>query len=330
MNTHPILIVTVDGVPVSGPFFGRLISLTIIDREGIAADSLEMIFDDGWPRFASPRRGARVKVAIVAGLGSVPLGEYVIDRVENAFFPYSISVRGHSADLRAGMKTHKTRHWDNKTVKEVVEEIAADHSLQPQIADAVSGHKYSWLGQQDESDLNFLERLARRHGALFTIKSGRLLWLEAGAGKTASGEVIPEIPILAPSIIANSGKVWESDVERFKTIKAYWQDRAGAKRQEVIIEADPEAAGEHVLRDPFASKEEAEKAARAAVRDMLRGSVRTVCGLVGAPSLMAGQPISYVGVRSGIDGRPFILETVSISYSKKEGLRTNLEGRLKV
>lgn len=52
----------IDGVPVSGLFFERLISLNITDREGIQSDTLELVFKGVSPHFASPRRGAVASV----------------------------------------------------------------------------------------------------------------------------------------------------------------------------------------------------------------------------------------------------------------------------
>lgn len=60
--THPKVLVDIDGVPVSGLFFERLINLNITDREGIQSDTLELVFNDAAPHFASPRRGAVASV----------------------------------------------------------------------------------------------------------------------------------------------------------------------------------------------------------------------------------------------------------------------------
>lgn len=326
---HPKILVDIDGVPVSGRFFDRLVSLNITDREGIRSDTLELVFNDAAPHFASPRRGAIANVRILSGEGSGFSGAYVIDRVENKCLPYTMTVGGHSADLRSEMKTSKSRHWDNKSVKDIVSEVAGEYGLEPKIAETVSDHVYAWVGQQDESDLHFLERLAKRHGALFTIKSGVLLWLERGAGKTAGGTVIAPIVIGPTSIVENTCRVSESDVDRFGKVKALYQDRAGAKRQEVVVVGDAEAGGEHVIREPFSSKAAATAAAEAFAREMLRGLIKTSCTVVGRPALMAGQPLYYLGVRPGLDGREFVAETVRHTYTKSGGLRTAFDGKLK-
>ncbi len=326
---RPEVIVTVDGVPVSGAFFERLISLTITDREGIQADQLELTFTDGFPHFQSPRRGAVVNVNFVAGLVSAFAGSFVVNQVEFACLPYRITVRAHSADLRSDMKTNRTRYWDNATVRKIVEDIAAGYDLETRIADEVSDHEYEWIGQQDESDLHFLERLARRHSALFTIKNGTVLWLARGTGQSADGTTLAPAVLLRTDLIEGTCRMSEGDIDRYATVKAYWQDRKEARRQEVVVPADPEATGEHVLRDTYASKGEAEKAAQSHAREMLRGNVTANAAIEGRPTLMAGQPFQFAGVRPVVDGRAFIAETVTHSFSKSGGLRTQVAGKLK-
>ncbi|WP_254684092.1 phage late control D family protein [Phaeobacter inhibens] len=286
-----------------------------------------MVFNDAPPHFQSPRLGVVVNVTILNGLIGFA-GAYVVDRVEFSCLPYKITVSGHSADLRSEMKANKTKYSDDAAVKDIVEEKASGYGLKAKVSNAVSAHVYDWIGQQDETDLNFLDRLAKRHGALFTIKNSVLLWLERGTGKMADGAVIPSAKILPAFIIEGSCKVSEADLDCYAKVKCYWQDRKGAKRHEVVVDADPEASGERTLRTPFSSKEEAEAAAKAAVREMMRGLIETSCSIVGRPGLMAGQPVVYARVRPVVDGREFIIEMVRQTFSNTGGVQTAFKGKL--
>ncbi|AGI69354.1 hypothetical protein OAN307_c39240 [Octadecabacter antarcticus 307] len=174
---------------------------------------------------------------------------------------------------------------------------------------------------------------AARHGALFTIKNGVLVWLERGVGQTADGTQVATEVVGPTSLVVGSFWMSETDVDHFATVKTYWQDRAGSTRQEIVVDADPEAEGEgegegeHVLRDPYGSR--AEVAAAAAVREMLRGLVTFSCSMVSGAGLMAGLPISFSGVRPLVDGRVSILEAVKHTYTKLGGLLAVLNGKLK-
>lgn len=322
--------VSVDGVPVSGIFFERLVSLTVTDREGIGADALTLVFSDAAPHFQSPRRGAVVSVSIVSlDRAASFVGSYVVDRVSFHCAPYTISVGAHSADLRSSLKAKKSRHWDDIAVSDLVARIAGEHGLTSKVSPDVSSHVYDWIGQQDESDLNFLDRLSKRHGALFTIKGGVMLWLSRGAGLTASGLSVPPAVVPVSSLVEGTCVISETDVDRFKTVKAFYHNRAGAARGEVVVAGDPVGESEHVMRDPYSSEGEARAAASSYVREMLRGMVTASASVVGNPSLMAGQPLAFVGVRPNVDGRLFITELVQHSYSKGAGLVTKFQAKLK-
>lgn len=326
--THPAVAASVDGVPVAGLFLNRLVDLTILDRGGVRSDTIEITFDDSPPHFQSPRRGARIEVTLAMPGGASFRGSYIVDRVTWSCLPYKITVAGHAADLRAGMRTLRSRHWDDTPVGDIVAGIAGENGLEPVMAEAVSGHVYDWIAQQDESDLHFPERLARRHGALFSIKEGRLLWLERGAGARASGELLPRVLIHRDDVIPGTFRMSETDVDLFGTVRAFWQDRDGATRQPVEVEGIAGRDGVEVLREPFGSRDEAEKAAQAAAVEMRQGRVSLSLSVVGRPDLMAGGPVTVLGIRPLIDGRIFVLDQVQHHYSKSGGLRTALSGRI--
>ncbi|RRH87426.1 phage late control D family protein [Mesorhizobium tamadayense] len=170
----PVVEITVDGKTVSDVFYSRLISVTVTDKEGTRSDTIDLKLDDSNPFAEIPRRGASISVAMgYAETGVQSLGEFVVDEVEIACFPFSLSIQGKAADMRETLKEHKNRHWDDKTVKDIVSEIAGDHGLSPAVSDAVGAHTYKWFGQVDESDMSVLDRLAGRHDALFTVKDGK-------------------------------------------------------------------------------------------------------------------------------------------------------------
>jgi len=85
------------------------------------------------------------------------------------------------------------------------------------------------------------------------------------------------------------------------------------------------------LKDDRARAEgvEATAAAKAAAREMMRGLIETGCSIVGRPAPMAGQLVIYAGVRQLVDGREFILDRVTHTFTKSGGLRTAFTGKLK-
>jgi len=118
---------------------------------------------------------------------------YLLENVASRFCPVSV----HSgtplpstarAPICAALKQRRARHWDQKTVKDIVSQIASENGLSRVIDDEVAGYTYEWFGQEHESDLHVVERLARRRNALFSVKDGKLIFAKKGSGKSASGK----------------------------------------------------------------------------------------------------------------------------------------------
>lgn len=328
---HPIVEVTVDGQPVAGTFYERLVSLSVVDKEGVSSDTFTAELNDGPPDFlALPRTGALVDIRLGYRPGGVSsLGVFTADKVQAKCLPYGLSISGKAADLRSGkLKENQERHWDKTPLSDIVSEIAGEAGLQPAISGAVGAHQYEWLAQQDESDIHFLERLARRHNALFTIKHGRLIFAERGSGFGAGGGFVGTVFVTPDRIIPGTCAFEANDRTKYSKVVAYYQDRDKAERVEV--EADADAEGDSIFRitEPFADVAEADKAAQSKAKDLQRGKGAASVTIVGDTAVIAGAPLIFEGVRPGLDGVPYIIETVSHEYSKGAGYRTKIDAKL--
>lgn len=323
--------ITVDGQPVAGAFYERLISLSVTDKEGFTSDSFSAELNDGPPAFlALPRTGAIVDIRLGYGGGALrSVGRFTVDKVSVKCLPYSVSMSGKSVDLSNGkLKKKQERHWDDKTIKEIVEEIAGESGLQAAVDDEVGAHRYSWVGQQDESSMHFLSRLAEKHNAVFTVKEGRLVFLKRGSGLSASGSFLGSV-IVTPAIILQGSCAFEAnDRAKYKKVVAYYQDKEKAQRVEV--EADAAADGDSIYRipEPFADVAEADKAAQAKSKQLKRDEGAASVTVVGDTGIVAGAPLLFQGVRPGLDGVPYLIDTVTHEVSKRGGFTTKISAKL--
>lgn len=238
---HPIVELTVDGQPMAGAFYERLVSLTVTDKEGMSSDTFSAELNDGPPDFIKlPRKGAVVEIRMgYRETGVTSVGKFTVDKIEARCLPYSLNISGKAADLRSSkLKENQERHWDNKTLKDIVEEVASDAGLEASIDDEIGSHEYEWLAQQDESPIHFLERLARRHNALFSIKNGKLIFAKKGSGQSASGASTGAIIVTPDIIIQGTCQFEVNDRTKYKKVVAYHQDRGKAKRVEVEEDVD--------------------------------------------------------------------------------------------
>jgi len=328
---HPIVEMTVDGEPVAGAFYERLVSLTVTDKDGVSSDRFSAELNDGPPDFLQlPRTGAEVEIRLgYRETGVVSVGRFVVDKVGAKCLPYGLSISGKAADLRKGkLKENQERHWDRKKLKDIVSEIAAESELSAAVDEEIGEHEYEWLGQQDESNIHFLERLARRHNALFAVKNGRLIFAKKGAGQTASGASTGSVVVTPDKIIPGTCEFEANDRTKYKKVVAYYQDRDKAKRVEVGVDADEDGDSVFRITEPFADVGEADKAARAKAKDLKRGKGSAAVSVPGDTAVIAGAPLLFQDVRPGLDGVPYVIDTVEHSYSKGGGFVTKIDAKL--
>lgn len=326
---HPQVQITVDGNPVAGGFYERLVSISVTDKEGLESDTFQMELNDGPPQFlAIPRKGAIVDIRIGYGAAR-SLGTYVVDKVSAKCLPYSLSISGKSADLRSGkLKERKERHWDKKKVKDIVSDIAGDMGLSASVDSEIGDHEYEWFAQQDESPIHVLRRLQTRHNGLFAVKNGRLLFSKRGSGNAASGSFMGSVVVSPPRIIQGTCTFEANDRTKYQKVVAYYEDKDQAKRIEV--EADSDADGDSVYRiaEPYADAAEADKAAQSKAKDLKRGEGAASVTVNGDTAIVAGAPLLFEGVRPGLDGVPYIIDTATHTYNKKDGYRTAISAKL--
>ncbi|HEV2504386.1 MAG TPA: contractile injection system protein, VgrG/Pvc8 family [Mesorhizobium sp.] len=321
--------IKVNGKAVASIFNERLISVTIVDKEGVTSDTISCELNDSNPFADIPKKGDKLSVSLgYLETGMADFGTYTIDDPEVRCLPYAMTINGKGANVRDKAKQHRSRHWDKKTVKEIVTQIAGENGLSPMIDDEVGSHKYEWFGQQDESDLHVVERLARRHDALFSIKDGKLIFAAKGSGKSASGKDLTAVVASRANIVEGTCRVNFAHRNKFKKVKGRIQDRNKAKLVEFEVESDDEGTADYTLPEPFADEGEAKKAAKSKAKHLKAETIRTSVMVFGDPSIRAGAPFRYDNVRPGVDELEFIIETATHRLSKA-GYVTEIEAKLK-
>lgn len=315
----PIYQITIDGNPVN--LCGRLISLTLNDKNGMTADMLTIAIDDADGSVDIPRKGVHLTASFgfIGGLQNV--GEYVVDEVNHDGPPDVLTIRASSADFRETLLQERETSYHDTTLGAIIETIAARNSLKPAIADEYKSITIPHLDQTNESDANLITRLAEQYGAVGTVKSGRLVFIERGAGKTASGSELPTLTIQRHETTTHSYR--ESDREaRITGVTAYWQDKPKAKRKKV--EVGQEGYRRH-LKPTFHSEAEAHKAAEAEFKRLqTRARTLEVTLAIGHPEAIAEQPITVVGYKPQIDAIQWFATEITHTLNDG-GLATSIQ-----
>lgn len=230
---RPSYHITVDGKDITPALQGRLSCLTLTDNRGFEADQLDITLDDSDGKLDLPPRGAEVRVAIGwQESGLVDKGSFTIDEVNHSGAPDTLTIRARSADLRAGLTTQRQRSWPGATVGAIIKEIAEENDLIPMVSEALAGEFIAHLDQTNESAANLLTRLTKMFDAIATVKGGKLLFMHAGAGVSASGKPLPGVTITRQSGDRHNFNI--ADRDAYTHVKALWHDLGAAETKEVI------------------------------------------------------------------------------------------------
>ena len=295
--------------------------ISITDGTGYESDTCEIsLIDDPIRPIELPKKGAELRISMGYDLAMIDMGLFIVSEVSLSGPPEKMVIRGRAVPQltsKSGitsLASQKTRSWPKDTsVSAVVTKIAREHGLDPFVSDAVAKIKLPHFDQSDESDLNFLLRIAKRYDVICKPAGGKLLFVKRG-------------DIDLPNLILAKEQVsdWEmtsSTSDSAGTVIAYWHDKKGAKRKEVKV-GDVEPVKR--LRHSYQDEKSAYAAAQASLDQSRRSEERLSLNLPGNPEISAEKPLTLINFREGIAG-DWIIEQATHSIDKGVGFKTSLQ-----
>lgn len=321
---HPVpgFRLTVDGKDIARMVAPRLISLQLTDNRGIEADQLSLQLSDHDGLLAIPPKGATVRLWLGwSDSGLVDKGSYTVDETEHSGAPDVLSIRARSADLRGGLKTKRERSWSQTTLGQVLNDIAAGNGLKTNISAALQEQAIKHLDQANESDANLITRLGKTYDAVISVKSGSLVCLPAGGGKTSSGKALPHITLTRRD--GDGHRFLQADRDSFDGVKAYYYDVGSTKKQEAIAGGGDKLKD---LRNTYSDQETALRAARSELNRLQRGSATLSYNLAkGRPELIPELTYTLRGIKAEIDAITWYGGNVVHSLTADAGYTMSLE-----
>lgn len=314
---------------VAGRIRTRLISLSISEKRGEAADQLDIVLSDADGRLALPKTGAVLNVQLGWKQGSdvtpglVDKGSFTVDEVAHSGPPDVVTIRGRSVDFTSELKTRREKSWHGTTLGAIVNEVATHHKLKPNCAAALASIVVKTKAQSRESDLAFLRRLGREYDAVATIKRGRLILSPIGKATIPSGRALQALTIRRrDGDTHNFSRQKRDDVPG---VSATWHDRKGGKRETFTA---GKVDGAKKLSRVYGTEADASAAANAAHSRGQREPVSLDLSLaLGRPDISPEQKTTVVGYKAEIDTVAWIVGEVSHSlgdrgYATKVKLET--------
>lgn len=304
----PAARVTLNGKDVTTAWASVLESITITDEAGVKSDSCEVAFD-AREGFSAPPIGAELKVWLGYEPQPVYMGSYKVDSWAKSYPPRRLTVSAKAADMTGAIRAPKVRSFHEKTVKDIVGQVAGDNGLSPLIDDKIGGTTVEHIDQQGESDIAFLSRLAKRHGATFKVADGKAIFAAKGSKTAPSGKAKQAITLTPINLASWSANC--SERGGFKSASAGYMDHVAGKRKTARVKGT--AKPHHRDRRLYGSKAEAEAAAKANLGDLTRGKVSVTIEMVGTPTLFAEALVTLKDCDPDVDGE-FLAKSVTHTY----------------
>ncbi|WP_145484315.1 phage late control D family protein [Yersinia aldovae] len=353
-NGHnaPDYVITVDGIDKSGGIKKRLMSLTLTDNRGFEADQLDIELDDSDGKLVLPRRGAKIAVALGwQGAALIDKGTFTMDEIEHSGAPDKLTIRARSADFRETLNIRRDQSYHKTTIGGIIKIIAGRNKLTPTLNKAMSDLSVDHIDQTNESDGNFITRLAKQYGAIAAVKKGNLLFIKQGQAKTASGKSIPVMTIIRS--LGDGHQFSMADRGAYTGVVANWLNTRTTEKPVVKVKrkrkrkststAKPkqpeEKQGEYLigtdenvltLRTTYANKHNAQRAAKSNWERLQRGAAKFSIQLArGRADLYPEVPVKVTGFKKQIDEADWMLVTVTHSVSDS-GFTTALELEVKI
>lgn len=314
-----------NGVDVTERFRGAAIEMTITDGEGLKADTLQINLDDLDGSVIAPATGAVLNPVGGYEGETRDFGLFVVDNITYTGWPQQISINAKSVAAKSLAKQREPRAYSSKeypTYGDIFAKIAGSIGMSLNMAGSLKSIANPYEAQSEEDGLEFLTRLGEKINAAVSVKSLRLVVVEKGAGKSAGGGMLDHI-VVAKGINLISYTVNEKDEPKHEEVEATYYDRAKNSREVVKAQTGMEGP-RFVLRAPYQQRDEAERAAKAKAKELVRAQGDGTFVIDGSPFAQAEAYASVSGCRPRVDGL-WRVKSATHSFSASAPYTTTLQ-----
>lgn len=295
-----------------------------------AADDLQITMADPervWIRGWAPSKGASLGLVIfrkaARQVSQLSCGTFYLDTCK--YVGGVVTIGASSADLsKALRKQDRSRAWEQVSLRRVLEDVARTAGLQLQYL-WQQNPTYKRIEQRKESDLAFVQRIARNEDLLLKVTNGKLVVTPPSDYETAPAATtfsiddprISSRPELSSQIVDNYGKV---------RLRYRHSQDCKVHEYEYTVPGAPEDAPTLEIHRRCESVAQAERMAKAALGRNHRACTVGSFTLFGDTSLVAGLNIE-LDASWGIYAGKYALPEVKHSYSRTGGYVTEISPR---
>ena len=312
MVRTPKYLIYINGSDITNVIFDKLISMSIIDNANNESDKLEILVPGNFTR---PKRNDEIKVYLGYGMDVSLVGLYRVKGARRNFTQLSISAT--SVDFSDSFKVKRHVTYENVSIKQIVSQVAARHGLKVK-SDFDDLYILS-QAQTNESDMHFINRLAKEYNAIFNVKDDTLYFVK----KIKDGEKSKDLPRYEIDVnYCSNIDIDYSETTLYNSCEVSWHD---TKENKTIKRYYPKSAEEPILKLRGSFKTEAQALERAkaqlekANQELIKGSLKKEGELI-----FAGGVITLVN-NIDLDNNEFQVTRVTHTLDKNSGWVTAIE-----
>ncbi len=318
----PDYVIEIDGKKLSRENAGLITSISVKDEVGTKSDSVTIEISNRDRQIRKPKRGVRLEVSLgYVGEKLKLMGRYTVDGCRIGAGKLTVNAIGF--DALGKIKSTGEGVYNSVTLGDIVRKVAEKNGLKAKVSPEFDKDRRQII-QQNESDLSFLNRLARENNATIKTQGEEILFVPKGSGTKASGASLPLIPVRVEDIDPD----WSYDDgkrETFGEVSAKYFDLKSGDRETV-----KEGSGEpkKTLQKEYGSKAEALAAIKAYKGKSEQSAESLSFSIVGRPEYRSEARIKVKGLDPDVDGE-WIIETASHDVGSGYKVQLNCKKQLK-
>lgn len=268
----------------------RILSWTLTDSSGDKADRCSITLDsDGLSSL--PMGGDEFTIVI----NDQNRGKFQVSTITEHLKPEKLTVQLTPAKFNSkdetGWRESRKRTFKAATIGDVVTAVMSPHGytvkIDPDLIDRPTEH----LNQNEETDKQFITRLADKHDAIAKPFSDMFIFCKKGNLKEFSGKPKQSVVITSADLIKNTARIDYPSNVHYKGSKASWRNPESGQSGEIKIGGEPF----YSLKEAYKTAEEAKQEATDKLQAMTRKGQTFSCSIEGRKGLFAESVLHLQG-----------------------------------
>jgi phage protein D len=281
----PEITITYEGKDITADIapYVRRFTYTDVLTEKSSDISLELEDKTGnWLKDWYPKKGSIIK-ATIAYKGETPLdcGAFQLDDFEFSFPPSIVTLGALATDVKLSLREKRTEAYEKQTLKDIATKVAERHGLT--LKGEIKEIKIERCTQDNQTDLEFLVRIAKEYNYLVKIENGDLIfWTQEELDKEPTLFSIDNTQIASLRVTDKRDGI-------YKACEISYQ-LASEKEELKHTEPDPNIKEGDILKikEKCETKEQAIEKAKAALKKANSSQIEATINIEGIPDLLAG------------------------------------------